>query len=354
MSFHNRAATAISDAFPFSSPALAAPAANNDMAPELAYMQVEAHVPFLVDALDHLPAGLAVYDHELRLVYCNKILRQLLGYPPELFAEGAPTMEQIFRFNAERGEYGEGDVEEFVASKMSLARLREAHTYERRRPNGAVLEVRGVPLQNGGFATIYIDVSAQKVVSHAPTQAELGIVNKLTGLPTLKAVERNITNCQRHLKASQKACIMTIEIARFNELSERHGRVVSDFALREIAIRLSAAIRGSDFLGHTATSRFMIVHPVILRPSDPAKLARRLINEVKRPIACGTQVLELSATVGFTLIDSEDRDLAGVMLRCNDSLSRDDVARQAGDWQHHWERRDQHLSDLQGVTSPGL
>ena len=278
---------------------------------------------FLVDALDHLPAGLAVFDADLRMIYCNKVLRAMLNYPPQLFAFGPPSMEQLFRFNAERGEYGVGSAEDFVASKMALARKREAHTYERRRPNGSVLEVRGVPLDNGGFATIYLDVSPAKVSATTPTAEELGVSDKLTGLPSAKSVQRFIANCQRALKPGERACVMTIDLYHFTDINNKYGRVVGDFVLREIAIRLSAVTRGTDYLGRTGGDRFTIVHPVVIRPSDPARLAGRLVSEIRRPITCGEHQIEVTASVGFTLIDSNDRDTEEILMRNKESVLRD-------------------------------
>jgi diguanylate cyclase (GGDEF)-like protein len=270
---------------------------------------------FIVTAMDHLPAGLAVFDADLRMIYCNKILRVMLDYPAELFEFGPPSMEQLFRFNAERGEYGVGSAEDFVVCKMALERKREAHTYERRRPNGSVLEVRGVPLENGGFATIYLDVSHYKVAASTPTAEDLGVSDRLTGLPTYKSVQHFIANCQRALKSGDKACVMTIDLCHFTDINNRFGRVVGDFVLREIAIRLSGVTRGTDFLGRTGGDRFTIVHPVILRLSDPARLAGRLVSEIKKPISCGQHQVEVTASVNFILIDSKDRDTENILLR---------------------------------------
>lgn len=57
---------------------------------------------------------------------------------------------------------GPGDVEEQVARRMRLVRERKAHVYERPRPNGTIVEVRGMPLSGGGFVTTYLDVTEQR------------------------------------------------------------------------------------------------------------------------------------------------------------------------------------------------
>ena len=95
--------------------------------------------------IDNFPGGILLYDKNLRLVVCNEKQKALLGYPPALFEFGLPSLEQIFRFNANRGEYGSGDIDAHVRERMRLAALRQPHVFERTRPNGTVLQIRGVP-----------------------------------------------------------------------------------------------------------------------------------------------------------------------------------------------------------------
>ena len=112
--------------------------------------------------LDHFPGGVCLFDCELRLVLHNMEYRRLLELPDSLFSDGPPDMEKIFRFNADRGEYGTGDTDELVLKRLELARKKVAHTYDRKRPNGTILEVRGVPIDGGGFITTYVDVTKQR------------------------------------------------------------------------------------------------------------------------------------------------------------------------------------------------
>ena len=63
------------------------------------------------------------------------------------------------RFNAERGDYGEGDVEELVAERVALANKFEEHCFTRKMPDGRVLEIKGWPLIGGGFVSAHIDVT---------------------------------------------------------------------------------------------------------------------------------------------------------------------------------------------------
>jgi diguanylate cyclase (GGDEF)-like protein/PAS domain S-box-containing protein len=114
--------------------------------------------------IDNFPGGITVVDGDLHMLSCNEGFRELLDLPDRLFADGMPNLVDIFRFNAARGEYGPGDPEEIVARITDRARQPEPHVFERTRPNGVTLEVRGMPVPGGGFVTTYTDVSERRRV----------------------------------------------------------------------------------------------------------------------------------------------------------------------------------------------
>ena len=88
----------------------------------------------LADALENLGQGVSYFDGDLKLVYCNAHYLRLLDFPEELAKPGTPA-EDFFTYNAERGEYGEGDVEALVEERVALARQFQPHQFERVRPD---------------------------------------------------------------------------------------------------------------------------------------------------------------------------------------------------------------------------
>jgi PAS domain S-box-containing protein len=113
--------------------------------------------------LENLPCGLSVFDADLKLVAANHEFRRLLDFPDELFARPPTRFEDLIRFNGARGEYGSQDVESTVAAIVARARAPTVtHQFERVRPDGTPLEVRGAPMPGGGFVTTYSDVSERK------------------------------------------------------------------------------------------------------------------------------------------------------------------------------------------------
>jgi PAS domain S-box-containing protein len=115
--------------------------------------------------LDLLDQGITVFDAELRLVAWNRPFLKLLEFPDELAYIGAPFAGFI-RHNAERGEYGPGDIESLIAERVAAAKNFTPHVTERQRPNGRVLLLRGEPLAHKGFVTLYTDVTEQRYIEN--------------------------------------------------------------------------------------------------------------------------------------------------------------------------------------------
>src|SRR5262249_38331810 len=74
-------------------------------------------------ALDLLSEGFGIFDRDLKLVESNSRLGEFLGCPPELCRPGMPIVD-LYRFHAERGDYGAGD-----PATLADARLRQARTF---------------------------------------------------------------------------------------------------------------------------------------------------------------------------------------------------------------------------------
>ncbi|WP_153768207.1 PAS-domain containing protein [Labrenzia sp. CE80] len=105
--------------------------------------------------------GISVIDKDLNLVLLNRTARELLDLPEDLLVDD-PSLASVLRYNAHRGDYGPGDPDKQVAERIELAKQFVAHDFVRERPDGTLLRVQGTPMDNGGFVTIYTDVTQEK------------------------------------------------------------------------------------------------------------------------------------------------------------------------------------------------
>jgi signal transduction histidine kinase len=118
--------------------------------------------PRVLKALvENIGMGISEWDEDLRLVYASGTMEKMLGFPDDMFVPGV-YMGDLFRFLAEKGEYGEGDVEELVRERVELAMRFEPHVFERLCKDGTVFEIRGAPMPRGGFVSTHFDITMRK------------------------------------------------------------------------------------------------------------------------------------------------------------------------------------------------
>ncbi|MGI9415868.1 MAG: PAS-domain containing protein [Hyphomicrobiales bacterium] len=121
--------------------------------------RIEHQKDTLQTVMEHMDQGISLADGDLRIQAFNRRFLELLEFPEGEFDEGDPV-DKFFRYNAERGEYGPGDVEEQVKERVELARKHEPHNFVRERPDGTMIEIVGKPLKgSSGFVTTYTDVT---------------------------------------------------------------------------------------------------------------------------------------------------------------------------------------------------
>lgn len=112
--------------------------------------------------LNLIQQALTIYDRDLKLAVCNRRFQEMFELPDALVVPGA-DFEDTIRYLAKRGDYGDvGDVEAFVHSRVEVARAFEPHYMERTRAGGRTISVEGSPLPQGGWVTVYTDITRTK------------------------------------------------------------------------------------------------------------------------------------------------------------------------------------------------
>ncbi|WP_009868974.1 PAS-domain containing protein [Paramagnetospirillum magnetotacticum] len=133
-----------------------------------------AYGEFLEATVQHMPQGVCLFDNALNLVVANKIFFDLTQIPDSFNVKGINFYEFML-YNAQRGEYGPGDPEELARQRQEIAARMEPHAFDRTRPDGTVIEVRGNPIPGRGFISTFTDITerakAEEALREAATMA---------------------------------------------------------------------------------------------------------------------------------------------------------------------------------------
>jgi diguanylate cyclase (GGDEF)-like protein len=268
--------------------------------------------------IDHLPSGVTLFDDSLQMVVCNQLFRTLLDFPDSLFAGGLPSFQHLALFNARRGEYGPGEPEELAAAVVARARQRTAHVLERARPNGTFLEIRGTPLPEGGFVSIYTDITRRKKAEDE--LRHLATTDPLTGAGNrrhfMALASAEVARSQRE---ELPLSALMLDLDFFKRVNDQYGHAGGDEALRRFVARCIADLRGSDILGRLGGEEFAAILP----ETDSAgamdvahRLRRHLAAE---DITCDRGTFRFTVSIGVAALKPGD-SLEELLRRADEAL----------------------------------
>ena len=125
----------------------------------------------LLDAvLESMDQGLMMVDAHGVVRVCNERAIRLLDLPAA-WMRAQPTFEAVRRHQVAQGEFAKSP--ELLRQRMAAGGLEHAaHTYERERPTGTVLEIRTVPRPDGSAVRTYTDTTARKRAEMRTVESE--------------------------------------------------------------------------------------------------------------------------------------------------------------------------------------
>jgi class 3 adenylate cyclase/PAS domain-containing protein len=258
---------------------------------ELAAREAQFHV-----ALDNMPGALVYTDQELKLVFCNDRFREMYIVPEELLQPGRPYAD-LFRYLAQNGYYGPGDVDEHVARRVESLRNPSGKSFEDHTPDGRWYRILRRRVAGGGTVTVMTDITVQK-------QAERDLIEA-----TRRTEEANkvITEKNRILEA------LNAEIRDKNvQLEEQAAQIAEWNARLETRVTEQVAQIGQM----SKLTRFLSpkVSDLIMAgdADDPLKTRRREITVV---------FVDLRGFTGFTET-AEPEEVMGVLREYHAQLGR--------------------------------
>jgi PAS domain S-box-containing protein len=244
----------------------------------------------LQNTLDSMDQGLIMADRDGRLLISNRRALELLDLPADLLAK-RPLSSDVLAFQVARGEFD--GVSEEARSKIRPDLSGDQFSiYERRRPNGTILEIRTTPLAHGGVVRTYTDVTAHRAaeaaISGSEAQYRLLAENStdMIGLVTLDGVRTYISPaCRRIFGYTPEEIIglSTLELIHPDDLDQVHD--LFDLLSTGEIDTASIAYRGKHKDGHWVWAEVLVQlvrDPVTGKPTEAVTTTRDVTDRQRQ------------------------------------------------------------------------
>ncbi|GAB3732069.1 EAL domain-containing protein [Luteimonas pelagia] len=225
--------------------------------------------------------------------------RAWLGVP--LPGDNGPMGAIVVQSYESEDAYDQGDVEllTFVASQVanSLQRRRAAELL--RRANADLerrVEVRTTELREQIAERERIEAQLQHQVMH----------DALTGLPNRRYLHDRIERALARVRRGDAAGfgLLYVDVDRFKLLNDSLGHGAGDTVLEEVARRLASCVREPDVVARLAGDEFAILLEHVQMPETATKVAQRVLASMSAPLEAGGRRLQVSASIGITIVDA--------------------------------------------------
>ena len=257
---------------------------------------------------DNTPMAVIEWDTELRIVRWSGQAEAIFGWKPEE-ALGRPL-------HGWRHIYEE---DEPAAMRMirGLVEGRERHAtllHRNYRKDGSVIwvEWHNSALRDDTGRVISILSLAQDVSSRIQAEERLQYMathDGLTGLPNSVLLhDRLEAALARGRRARRGVGVMFLDLDHFKDVNDTLGHRVGDGLLQELARRIRAALRESDVLARISGDEFVVVLEDLPDEGSPERVARKILDEVRRAFLVEGHEIHVSGSLGIALHPDDGAD----------------------------------------------
>jgi len=271
--------------------------------------------------LNAVADGIHVVDREGRITFANPAGAALLGYgagellgrPFHSLVDGcrpdgtirpAPTCLVAKRLRNGEGCHGEPILRRKDGSEVSV----ECTT------KPLCLEARAV----GGVLTVR-DITAHRRAEAA--LADRAFHDSLTGLPNrLLLTDRFKQAARAARRAHSKFAVLMLDLDGFKQVNDRLGHLAGDDILREIAERLTRALREVDTVARVGGDEFVLLVGMAPGSESAEAVARRALQALADPMPAGEETIHMRASIGIALFPDDGSDIDTLLSRADHAM----------------------------------
>jgi diguanylate cyclase (GGDEF)-like protein len=264
-------------------------------------------------AMSNISQGLCFFDGDLRLVVCNRRYGEMYGLPPSAMQAGV-SLSEIVEHCYAAGGTTDFSREEYMSSRMAMARSRTAHHSILQMSDGRTIAVQQQPMPDGGWVATHDDITERRRAEDKISF--MALHDALTGLPNRSLLMERLDQALAHADRGIGFGVLFLDLDRFKAVNDTLGHAAGDALLCAVAARLRKTVREGDMVARLGGDEFVVLQSFLGSSTDASVLARRIIEQVGAPyVLADTEVV-----IGVSI---------GIEIAMNNTISADNVLKNA-------------------------
>lgn len=148
-----------------------------------------------------------------------------------------------------------------------------------------------------------------KTVATMREVQRLAFHDPLTGLPNrLLFMDRTAVAFAHAKRATGSVAVAFLDLDRFKLVNDSLGHDFGDEVLRGVARRLRDLLRETDTVARLGGDEFTLLLPDVNRVDDVTKVAAKLLDMLRAPLAAGDREVIVTASIGISLYPHDGTD----------------------------------------------
>lgn len=272
---------------------------------------------FIAAILENAYDGTAVLTPRGRVTFLSPGMERLLGFTandiPDLAAWVSKTMSDPREQAMVMAAFAEDAARESPSERIfSLVH-----------PSGARRWCRFQMAHMPGGDIIVSGQDITRIKEAEERIRHMALHDSLTGLPNRQLFQDRLDLALAHAKRYETMVgVLYIDVNDFKKINDSLGHAAGDQALRIVAERLTASVRGPDTVARLGGDEFVVILPEILQPSDVAEVARRVLAAMVRPVELSGRLMPLGASIGVSLYPSDATTPDELLLKADQAMYR--------------------------------